>query len=213
MSDFNEAKTLLNLENVQTWARTKFPEAFTALPKVSRVTFLDIAETSYNRSVQRSLGRSTHNKLLIIGEYAPGSEDPDSGVGAHVHSDNAEVSFYRIDEPAGGKMELHLVKSTSTVAFFAPFCDVGDDMGGSKAICRVSAIIQYYFLAAGFVNHLERHKQAPKMFTKNFEDACRWIKNGGERPTPALSSSSRATTVRRESGGSIETIVHEVGKC
>jgi cell division protein FtsB len=139
-----------------------------------------------SRPVWRSLGRSTHKQLLVIGGYAPGpdiEEEPTDRVVAHVHSDEAEVSFYRISEVEDSNLfELQPVNSTATVAFHAPFCHVGDDTGGSKAIHRVSALILYYFLVAGHVKELVRNKSDPTMFTRNFRDACLWVENGGERP-------------------------------
>jgi hypothetical protein len=153
-----------------------------------------------SRPVWRSLGRSNHKQLLVIGGYAPGpeiDEEPTDRVVAHVHADEAEVSFYRIAEVEDSNMfELHTVNSTATVAFHAPFCHVGDDTGGSKAIHRVSALILYYFLVAGHVKELVRHKSDPTMFTRNFRDACLWIENEGERPIlpPTRRSSGLVTS-------------------
>lgn len=196
MADFNESKTPLTLDNVQTWARTEFNDAFRALPRASRVKFIDIEDLSFSRAIQRSLGRSTHKKLLIIGGYAPGEEVEDSRVVAHVHEDSTEISFYRIDEDViNGKPELQPVRATSNVAFFAPFNKVGDDNGNSKAIHRVSAVILYYFLAADHLKELVRHFNDSRWFPKNFREACAWIENGGERPAPT----SRPATARRES--------------
>jgi hypothetical protein len=196
MADFNEFKSPLTLDNVQAWARADFHDAFRALPRASRVKFIDIEDLSFNRAIQRSLGRSTHKKLLIIGGYAPGEEVEDSRVVAHVHEDSTEISFYRIDEDvAEGKPELQPVRATSNVAFYAPFNKVGDDNGSSKAIHRVSAVILYYFLAAEYLKELVRHYNDARWFTKNFREACAWIENGGERPAPV----SRPATARRES--------------
>ncbi|KAJ4410750.1 hypothetical protein N0V91_001678 [Didymella pomorum] len=196
MADFNEQKTPLTLANVQTWARFEFPEAFKALPRASRVSYIDIDDTSFNRVIQRSLGRSTHKKLLVIGDYAPGDDVEDSKVVAHVHEHDTEITFYRLSEDTvDGKPELHPVRATSNVAFYSPFSKVGDDTGGSKAIHRVSAVILYYFLASEIVNELVRHKNDSRWFAKNFREACDWIGNDGDRPSPL----SRPSTARRES--------------
>jgi hypothetical protein len=196
MADFNESKTPLTLENVQSWARAEFNDAFRALPRASRVKFIDIEDLSFSRAIQRSLGRSTHKKLLIIGGYAPGEEVEDSRVVAHVHEDSTEISFYRIDEHvAHGKPELQPVRATSNVAFFAPFNKVGDDNGNSQSIHRVSAVILYYFLAADYLKELVRNFNNSRWFPKSFREACAWIENGGERPAPT----SRPATARRES--------------
>jgi hypothetical protein len=196
MADFNESKTPLTLENVQSWARAEFNDAFRALPRASRVKFIDIEDLSFSRAIQRSLGRSTHKKLLIIGGYAPGEEVEDSRVVAHVHEDSTEISFYRIDEHvAQGKPELQPVRATSNVAFFAPFNKVGDDNGNSQSIHRVSAVILYYFLAADYLKELVRNFNNSRWFPKSFREACAWIENGGERPAPT----SRPATARRES--------------
>ncbi|CAO2653047.1 Nn.00g024580.m01.CDS01 [Neocucurbitaria sp. VM-36] len=187
MAECNEARLPLTNESVQKWARTNFPGPFRALPRTPRLTWIAFDESSFalSRAIWRSLGRSSHKQLLDIGAYAPGpdlnDEEPTDRVAAHVHEDEAEVSFYRIVETPYGD-ELQSVKSTSTVAFSAPFCNVGDDTGGSEAIHRVSALIRYYFLAAGHVKELLRSKLDPTMFTRNFKDACSWIENGGERP-------------------------------
>ncbi|KAJ4331608.1 hypothetical protein N0V87_009006 [Didymella glomerata] len=196
MADFNEQKTPLTLANVQAWARFEFPEAFKALPRASRVSYIDIDDTSFNRVIQRSLGRSTHKKLLVIGDYAPGDDVEDSKVVAHVHEHDTEITFYRLsEETVDGKPELHPVRATSNVAFYSPFSKVGDDTGGSKAIHRVSAVILYYFLASELVNELVRHKNDSRWFAKNFREACDWIGNDGDRPSPV----SRPSTARRES--------------
>ena len=183
MAECNEARLPLTNESVQKWARANFPGPFRALPRTPRLTWIEFDESSFalSRAIWRSLGRSSHKQLLDIGAYAPGpdlnEEEPTDRVAAHVHEDEAEVSFYRIVETPYGD-ELQSVKSTSTVAFSAPFCNVG----GSEAIHRVSALIRYYFLAAGHVKELLRSKLDPTMFTRNFKDACSWIENGGERP-------------------------------
>ncbi|KAF1918889.1 hypothetical protein BDU57DRAFT_567532 [Ampelomyces quisqualis] len=187
MPEFNEARSPLSNDNVQSWARANFTAPFRALPRYARLNWTGFGEFTMSRPIWRSLGRSTHKQLLIIGGYAPGpdiEEEPTDRVVAHVHADEAEVSFYRIAEVEDGDnlFELQPVSSTATVAFHAPFCHVGDDTGGSKAIHRVSALILYYFLAAGHVKELVRSKSDPTMFTRNFRDACLWILNGGERP-------------------------------
>ena len=139
MADFNEQKTPLTLANIQAWARHEFPDAYKALPRASRVSYIDIDDTSFSRVIQRSLGRSTHKKLLVIGDYAPGDDVEDSKVVAHVHEHDTEITFYRLsEETADGKPELLPVRATSNVAFYSPFSKVGDDTGGSKAIHRVS---------------------------------------------------------------------------
>ncbi|KAL6707103.1 hypothetical protein ACN47E_004855 [Coniothyrium glycines] len=183
--DFNEVRTPLTAPNVQAWARANFPPQFRALPRAARLQWIECDESfTISRAIWRSLGRSSHKQLLVIGGYAPGAEveEPTDRVTAHVHADEAEVSFYRIAENADGSNELHIVSSTSTVAFHAPFCDLGDDTGGSKAIHRVSALILYYFLAAGHVKELVRTRADPTMFTRSFRDACSWVENEGQRP-------------------------------
>lgn len=196
MADFNEQKTPLTLANIQAWARHEFPDAYKALPRASRVSYIDIDDTSFSRVIQRSLGRSTHKKLLVIGDYAPGDDVEDSKVVAHVHEHDTEITFYRLsEETAEGKPELLPVRATSNVAFYSPFSKVGDDTGGSKAIHRVSAVILYYFLASELVTELVRHKNDSRWFAKNFREACDWIGNDGDRPSAA----SRPGTARRES--------------
>jgi hypothetical protein len=181
MADFSETRSPLTNENVQAWARANFAAPFRALPRAARLQWIEFDQSfTISRAIWRSLGRSTHKQLLVIGGYAPGpagdDDEPTDRVTAHVHADEAEVSFYRIAELENGSSELQFVNSTSTVAFHAPFCDVGDDTGGSKAL------ILYYFLAAGHVKELCRTKSDPTMFTRNFKDACLWVQNEGERP-------------------------------
>ncbi|KAH7349188.1 hypothetical protein BKA66DRAFT_476826 [Pyrenochaeta sp. MPI-SDFR-AT-0127] len=199
MAEFNEARSPLTTANVQSWARQAFAVPFRALPRPAKMQWIEFDESSFviSRSTWRSLGRSAHKQLLVIGGYSPGSnvdDEPTDCVAAHVHMDDAEVSFYRIAAVRGGRDELHPVNSTSTVAFHAPFCDVGEDTGGSEAIHRVSSLILYYFLAAGHVQELLRTKSAPTMFTRNFRDACFWIANRGERPVEPPSRRSSGTT-------------------
>jgi hypothetical protein len=186
MPNFNEAKSPLTSDNVQTWARAHFSGPFRALPRPAKLKWMEIDDFRKSRPVFRSLGRSSHKQLLVIGGYAPGpdiEEEPTDQVVAHVHTDEAEVSFYRIAEAAeDNELELQPVNSTATVAFHTPFCDVGEDTGGSKAIHRVSALILFYFLAAGHVKELVRNKSDPTMFTRNFRDACAWVENEGNRP-------------------------------
>lgn len=195
--DFNEVRSPLTSQNVQAWARAHFPAHFRALPRPARLQWIEFDESfTISRAIWRSLGRSTHKQLLVIGGYAPGDvEEPIDRVTAHVHADEAEVSFYRITENPDGSNELHIVNSTSTVAFHAPFCDLGDDTGGSKAIHRVSALILYYFLAAGHVKELVRTRSDPTMFTRSFRDACSWVENEGERPSLHQSRRSSGATL------------------
>ncbi|CAN9185543.1 unnamed protein product [Alternaria alternata] len=146
MTDFNETRSPLTNDNVQAWARANFAAPFRALPRAARLHWIQFDESfTISRAIWRGLGRSTHKQLLVIGGYAPGpagdDDEPIDRVTAHVHEDEAEVSFYRITELDDGSSELQAVNSTSTVAFHAPFCDVGDDMGGSKAIHRVDSIV------------------------------------------------------------------------
>lgn len=200
MADTNEARLPLTAESVQAWACANFPRPFGSLPRLSRLIWIGFDETRFanNRAAWRSIGRSSHKQLLVIGAYEPGSEameEPTDRVVAHLHSDEAAITFHRIAETAEGEEELLPVNSTSAVAFHAPFCDVGDDTGGSDAIHRVSALIRYFFLAARHVDELVRSKLDPTMFTRNFRSACLWIENGGERPTTATPSrASGATT-------------------
>lgn len=195
--DFNEVRTPLTAPNVQAWARANFPVSFRALPRAARLQWIEFDESfTISRAIWRSLGRSTHKQLLVIGGYAPGDvEDPIDRVTAHVHADEAEVSFYRITENADGSNELHIVNSTSTVAFASPFSELGDDTGGSKAIHRVSALILYYFLAAGHVRELVRTRSDPTMFTRSFRDACSWVENEGSRPSMQPSRRSSGATL------------------
>lgn len=199
MAEFNETRSPLTNDNVQAWARHHFAAPFRALPRAARLQWIEFDESfTISRAIWRSLGRSTHKQLLVIGGYAPGpagdDDEPIDRVTAHVHEDEAEVSFYRITELEDGSNELLSVNSTSTVAFHAPFCDVGDDTGGSKAIHRVSALILYYFLAAGHVKELSRTRSDPTMFTRNFRDACLWVQNEGERPLLPPSRKSEPST-------------------
>jgi hypothetical protein len=199
MSAFDEAKSPLTLDNVHSWARDKFPGAFVSLPPLDLLTFVDIDTLKFSRIIRRSLHRSTHKKLLIVGAYAPGHVIEDAEICAHIHADEGTVSFFRIDELDDGDHEVHSLRGTSTIAFHAPFSDVGDDSENSKAISRVEALISYYFLAAGHLEELIRHNNFANLFTRGFEHACRWIENGGERPTiqSSKSTSARGETLQR----------------
>lgn len=202
MADFNETKTPLTLKNVQAWARATFNTSFKALPRAATLRWIKMEDSFViSRAVWRSLGRSAHKQLLVIGGYAPGPEvdEPSDIVTAHVHADGeTAVSFYRITKNATGKNELIPVHATNTVAFHAPFCELGDDTGDSKAIHRVSALISYYFLAAGHVKELFRTRSGPSMFARGFRDACSWVGNDGERPGLPSRRSSGATSVSQE---------------
>ncbi|KAI5374475.1 hypothetical protein J4E82_006890 [Alternaria postmessia] len=128
MTDFNETRSPLTNDNVQAWARANFAAPFRALPRAARLHWIQFDESfTISRAIWRGLGRSTHKQLLVIGGYAPGpagdDDEPIDRVTAHVHEDEAEVSFYRITELDDGSSELQAVNSTSTVAFHAPFCD------------------------------------------------------------------------------------------
>ncbi|KAI8943717.1 hypothetical protein NX059_001696 [Plenodomus lindquistii] len=217
MADFNETRTPLTSKNVQAWARTNFNAPFKALPRVTTLKWIEVEDSfTISRAVWRSLGRSAHKQLLVIGGYAPGPEvdEPADLVTAHVHADEPDVSFYRITKNTHGDNELFPVNSTSTVAFHAPFCDLGDDTGGSKAIHRVSALILYYFLAAGHVKELVRTRADPTMFTRSFRDACSWVENDGERPSllpsrrssGATSNSQEAIAVRPKRSSTVSSI-------
>jgi len=202
MADFNETKTPLTWKNVQAWARASFNASFKALPRVTTLRWIEVEDSfTMSRAVWRSLGRSAHKQMLVIGGYSPGPEVDESSdlVTAHVHANETDVSFYRITKNANGENELLPVNSTSTVAFHAPFCDLGDDTGGSSAIHRVSALIHYYFLAAGHLKELVRTPLFPTAFTRSFREACSWVENDGERPGLLPSrQSSGATSVSQE---------------
>tara|TARA_R110002003_G_scaffold58_18_gene5241 strand:+ start:20971 stop:21720 length:750 start_codon:yes stop_codon:yes gene_type:complete len=183
MPSFDEAKSPLTLANIQAWAHSEFPDAFDALPRLDKVAFIDVDVTTFDRTVRRSLGRSLHKKLLIVGLYSPGADIEGSVVCAHIHAGEDEVSFYRVHELEDETLELddetlelRPVTSPGHIAFHPPFSEVGNDIG------RVLAVVRFYFLAANYLKELIRHKKAPKSFTKMFEEACRWILNGGERP-------------------------------
>jgi FtsZ-binding cell division protein ZapB len=190
--EFLESKSPLTKDNVHKWAIAEFVTDFAELPKHSRLKWVTFQSSPrHSRPLMRSLGRSSHGKLLIIGGYAPGPEilddEPSDPVVAHVHANESDCSFYRIEKDADGLESYYPVNSTSTVAFHHPFSSVGDDTGGSQAIHRVSALISYYFLAAGHVNTVCR-SQDPTFFTRHFRDACAWVANRGERPTGPVSS-------------------------
>ncbi|KAF2029695.1 hypothetical protein EK21DRAFT_89629 [Setomelanomma holmii] len=174
MASFDKAKSLLTRVNVQAWAPLIFCEAFYSLPPLETVIFVDVDDTTFDRTVRRSLGRSVHKKLLVVGAYSPGSDVEDVEVCAHIHDGEHEVTLYRIEEPDDKTLALRPVTSTGHVALYPPFTDVGDDFG------RVFAIFRYYFLAAGYINELVMHKNAPRIFTRKFDEACRWVANGGE---------------------------------
>jgi hypothetical protein len=94
MPSFDEDKTPLTLDNVQAWARVKFPSAFSVLPKVDQATFVSVDDFKFDRSISRSLGRSEHKKLLVVGAHAPGPEAEDVLVCAHVHAEDTAVSYF-----------------------------------------------------------------------------------------------------------------------
>ncbi|KAH7069219.1 hypothetical protein BKA63DRAFT_450992 [Paraphoma chrysanthemicola] len=183
MASFDEGKSPLTLLSIQAWARFKFHDDFEALPSLERVAFIDVDDMVFDRTIRRSLGRSEHKKLLLVGAHSPQSEVQDIEVCAHIHADDDEITLYYVEELEDETNKLIPVASFGHVAFHPPFSEVGDDVG------RVLAVIRFYFLAAGYLKELPRHNKAPKMFTKKFEQACRWIANGGEQP-PALVASA-----------------------
>jgi hypothetical protein len=89
MRAFDEAKTPLTLDNVQRWARDRFPDAFAALPSLDTLSFIDVDDVRFDRAIYRSLGRSVHKKLLIVGAYAPSTKVEDAEICAHIHADDA----------------------------------------------------------------------------------------------------------------------------
>lgn len=97
MADFDERKTPLTLDNIRVWADAKFPRAFRALPGVAKVSFLEFDDAKFesDRSIERSIKRSEHKKLLMIGKYAPESEDEEEFACAIVHANDYNVSYYR----------------------------------------------------------------------------------------------------------------------
>jgi hypothetical protein len=121
MPNFNEAKSPLTSDHVQGWARATFAGSFRALPRPGKLKWMEIDDYRKSRPVFRSLGRSSHKQLLVIGGYAPGpeiEEEPIDQVVAHVHTDEAEVSFYRIAESVeDGELELQPVNLHSNRCF------------------------------------------------------------------------------------------------
>ncbi|CAN9354873.1 unnamed protein product [Alternaria alternata] len=121
MTDFNETRSPLTNDNVQAWARANFAAPFRALPRAARLHWIQFDESfTISRAIWRGLGRSTHKQLLVIGGYAPGpagdDDEPIDRVTAHVHEDEAEVSFYRITELDDGSSELQAVNSTTSLS-------------------------------------------------------------------------------------------------
>jgi hypothetical protein len=98
MPPFGEDKTPLTLDNVRAWARSKFPNAFSALPKVEKATFLQVDDFTFERPISRSpgrsLGRLEHKKLLVVGAHSPGAVAEDALVCAHVHADHTAISYF-----------------------------------------------------------------------------------------------------------------------
>jgi len=94
MSSFDEERSPLTLANIVGWARQKFPDAFGPLPKVDKVEFRDVDDFFFDRPIQRSLGRSEHKKLLVVGAHAPGDTVEDAPVCAHIHTDDSAVSYF-----------------------------------------------------------------------------------------------------------------------
>jgi hypothetical protein len=121
MPSFDEAKSPLTLANIQAWAYSKFPDAFDALPLLEKLAFNDVDYTTFDRTVRRSLGRSMHKKLLIVGAYSPGTDIEDVEVCAHIHAGEDEVTFYRIHELEDETLELRPVTSPGHIAFHPPF--------------------------------------------------------------------------------------------
>ncbi|KAH7088689.1 hypothetical protein FB567DRAFT_578516 [Paraphoma chrysanthemicola] len=183
MASFDEAKSPLTFLSIRAWARFKFHNDFDTLPPLQKIAFIDVDDMVFDRTVRRSLGRSEHKKLLLVGAHSPESDLEDNEVCAHIHADDDEVTLYYVEQLEEETYKLIPVASFGHVAFHPPFSEVGDDVE------RILAVIRFYFLAAGYLKELPRHKKAPKMFTKKFEQACRWIANGGEQP-PALVASA-----------------------
>jgi hypothetical protein len=197
---FDEAKTPLTLDNIQRWARDRFPDAFAALPSLESLSFIDVDDVRFERAIYRSLGRSAPKKLLIVGAYAPGTKVEDAEICAHIHAGDGLVDFFRVNEYGDGDFELQTVKTNGAIAFHPPFSDVGDDTGNGKAITRVEAVISYYFLAAGYLQEVVRYQKYASLFAKAFEQACRWIENGGEWSHRAIT----APNARLSSGAATE---------
>lgn len=196
MATLHDTKTPLTADNVSTWARANFPDSYEKLCKAPDSKWLEFdvknsKSIGPDRAVYRHLKRTEHNRLLIVGRYAPGpaSEEPSDKsdrVAAHVHADPAEVRFFRIGKAENGSRLLEDVNSTSAVDFESPFCDVGDGQGDHRAGHRVTALIEWYFLDAGHVKELARSDGDPSKFTRNFRQACLWVGNGGKQPMELL---------------------------
>lgn len=200
----SDTKIPLTANTVRAIARAGFPYAFDKLASaVSETKWLDFDVKDFrtignDRAVYRSLSRSKHNRLLFVGYYSPGHDEnrPIDRVAAHVHTDPAEVRFYRIIEAHDGSRSLEDVNSTSAVDFDPPFCEVGDGQGDHRAGHRVTALIEWFFLDAGLVPELTRSDGDPNKFTRNFRQACMWVGNNGEQPVDMY--------VRRSSGANIK---------
>jgi hypothetical protein len=200
----SDTKIALTAKTVRAIALASFPDAFNkvagAVPETKWLDFdvNDPRSIGTDRAVYRSLSRSRHNRLLVVGLYAPGhgDEQPTDRVAAHVHTDPAEVRFYRIIQAKDGARSLEDVNSTSAVDFDPPFCDVGDGQGDHRAGHRVTALIEWFFLDTALVPELTRPDGDPGKFTRNFRQACMWVGNDGSQPVDLH--------VRRSSGVNIK---------
>lgn len=201
-----DPKIPLTAKTVRAIARSSFADSFEklagAVPDSKWLKFdvNDARSIGTDRAVYRSLSRSKHNRLLVVGWYAPGyyDESPTDRVAAHVHTNPPEVRFYRIVETKDGSRSLGDVNSTSAVDFDSPFCDVGDDQGDHRAGHRVTALIEWYFLSAGLVPELARPEGDPGKFTRNFRHACLWVGNGGKQPGELHTRRSSGVTIKEE---------------
>ncbi|KAL1593309.1 hypothetical protein SLS60_010917 [Paraconiothyrium brasiliense] len=202
----SDTKIPLTAKTVRAIARASFAEPFEklagAVPDSKWLDFdvNDARSIGADRAVYRSLSRSKHKRLLVVGWYAPGygDERPTDRVAAHVHADPAEVRFYRIKESDDGSRSLEDVNSTSAVDFDSPFCDVGDGQGDHRAGHRVTALIEWFFLDAGLVPELTRPDGDPGKFTRNFRHACMWVGNDGSPPGELYTRRSSGANIKEE---------------
>lgn len=94
MVPFNENKIPLTYINVVVWARSRFPHAFDTLPSFRKMTFEDSYDIKYDRPIRRSLGRSKHKKLLVVGSHVPRNEVEDALVYAHLHAGDTAIEYF-----------------------------------------------------------------------------------------------------------------------
>lgn len=157
------------LSGIRELAEREFPNDFQAIPSVRNLTFKsrDINDEVPERSHQLCIDTAMS---LAVGHYDIGAEKLPVFVFLRVFYGQRVPQIIYVCCPDNRTERLHLFGGEmSSVKFEVPFCDLDNDTAPSYVINgRLRAVILYYFLQAGHLQHFPRYSS----FLQLFQQGC-----------------------------------------